>query len=159
MLQPSELAVIDTYLKQLAALTKERLKIEHQLSIYETGLRGILALHDDEEVMPYLEQLDSITKPEGFTDAIRKCLRASLEPLTPSEVKEMLPATGFDLSGYSNPLASIHTILKRLAKTEYVESVITKDGKTGYKWMTVKLASERDAVLVADLMTNRKRKK
>ena len=133
MITPSEVKVIQAYLEKLAALTRERLRIERQLAGTETGIRSILALHEDEDVMPYLGQLDEILRPEGFTDAVRKVLSASTEPLTPAEVRERLPSAGFSLEGYSNPLASIHTILKRLARTESVNEVVKK-GKTAYEY-------------------------
>jgi len=137
MLSSPEKKVIATYLEQLADLNVQRAQIESQMQRIETGIRGILALSDDEaEVMPYLERLDEITKPEGFTDAIRKVLRAADGPLTPSEVKDALPGAGFALDEYSNPLASIHTILKRLAKTEAFEEV-EKEGKTAYKYIRI----------------------
>jgi hypothetical protein len=134
MISNSEVKVVQGYLEMLATLTRERLKIERRLESVEASLRSILALHDDEEVMPFLEQLDNIIQPEGFTEAVRKVLRSSNEPLTPAEVKDRLPGVGFFLAGYSNPSASIHTILKRLAKTESVE-VTPKDGKMGYRWV------------------------
>jgi hypothetical protein len=130
-------------LEILASLTRERLKIERRLKDVETSLRSILALHDDDEVTPYIEQLDNIIQPEGFTDAIRKVLKASTEALTPAEVKDRLPEAGFSLEGYSNPLASIHTILKRLARTENVEQAV-KEEKAAYKWKSFRIARPSD---------------
>lgn len=125
---------INTYLDKLAELATQRSKIESEMQHCETAIRCLCFLLDDEEAaMPSLEQLDAIIKPEGFTDAIRKVLRASSVPLTPSEVKEALPNTGFALESYSNPLASIHTILKRLAKTESFKEM-QKEGKPAYKY-------------------------
>src|SRR5271157_717537 len=109
MLSHSEVKVVQGYLETLASLTRERLKIERRLEGVEIGLRSILALHDEEDVMPYLEQLDNIIQPEGFTEAVRKVLRSSKVSLAPSEVRNRLPGAGFSLAGYSNPSASIHT--------------------------------------------------
>src|SRR5262245_54393822 len=50
----------------------------------------------------------------GLTDGCRMVLIASGRPQTPTEVREALVACGFDLSKYSNDLAAIHTVLKRL---------------------------------------------
>ena len=128
--------MLEAYFDMLNDDVKERAYLDERINRIVAGIRSILALQrGDDDVMPYEERLDDILKPEGFTDAIRKCLRTSLEPLTPAEIKAMLPSVGFDLSGYSNPLASVHTILKRLAKTEDVESVTCQDGKTAYKWV------------------------
>ena len=54
------------------------------------------------------------TVPMGLTDACRLVMRGAGVPMTPSEVRDRLRTIGLDLSKYSNDLAAIHTILKRL---------------------------------------------
>jgi len=134
MSHPFEKETIEIYLRRLSDLAGKRERIEGEMKRLETAIRSVLALtENEEELMPYLERLDDVLKPEGFTEAIRKVLRSTNEALTPAEVKERLPIAGFFLTGYSNPLASIHTILKRLHKASEVATG-TKDGKATYKW-------------------------
>jgi hypothetical protein len=53
----------------------------------------------------------------GLTDAIRYVFgKAKPQPLGPTEVKDALVESGYDVSDYSNVMASIHTIIKRLLK-------------------------------------------
>jgi prefoldin subunit 5 len=54
------------------------------------------------------------TVPIGLTDACRLVVRGAGVPVTPIDVRQRLQSIGFDLSKYSNDLAAIHTILKRL---------------------------------------------
>jgi hypothetical protein len=54
------------------------------------------------------------TVPLGLTDACRLVLRNATEPLTALEVRDRLASIGVDLEKHGNPLASIHTVLKRL---------------------------------------------
>lgn len=54
------------------------------------------------------------TVPLGLTDACRLVLRNAAAPLTALEVRDRLASIGIDLDKYSNPLASIHTVLKRM---------------------------------------------
>jgi hypothetical protein len=54
------------------------------------------------------------TVPLGLTDACRLVLRNATQPLTALEVRDRLTAIGVELEKHSNPLASIHTVLKRL---------------------------------------------
>jgi len=54
------------------------------------------------------------TVPLGLTDACRLVLRNAVAPLTALEVRDRLASIGVDLDKYSNPLASIHTVLKRM---------------------------------------------
>src|SRR5580658_2892117 len=60
--------------------------------------------------------------PGGLTESIRAILTEAGEPLTASEIREKLEAKGFDMKSYSNPLANIHTILRRLTEAKAVET-------------------------------------
>ena len=50
----------------------------------------------------------------GLTDACRIVLKAARRAMTPTEVRDRLEAIGFDLTKYTNSLAAIHTVLRRL---------------------------------------------
>jgi hypothetical protein len=54
--------------------------------------------------------------------------------LTPVDVRDRLGAFGIDPAVYSNPLASIHVVLKRLAAGGEVWSYRAPDGKQTYVW-------------------------
>lgn len=70
------------------------------------------------------------TNTLGITDAVVDVLRLSPDrPLEPPEVKRALQEIGYDLSKYRNPLAVIHTTLKRLIESEEAEFV--RGGKNG----------------------------
>jgi len=73
------------------------------------------------------------TVPMGLTDACRLVTRAG-EPMTPAEVRDRLLAIGFDLSKYSNDLAAIHTILKRLNGSGELRFLPRASGKHAYIW-------------------------
>ena len=74
------------------------------------------------------------TVPMGLTDACRLVMRGAGAPMTPSEVRERLRAIGLDLSKYSNDLAAIHTILKRLNESGELRLVARAAGKHQYVW-------------------------
>src|SRR5262249_25621978 len=56
------------------------------------------------------------TPDAGITDAVRAVFEPGLG-FTPVEVRSALRRKGFKIDEYKNPLASIHTILKRLGKS------------------------------------------
>jgi hypothetical protein len=57
----------------------------------------------------------------GFSEAVKKAIYLSgTSRLSPNEVKEVLEKRGFSLSGYSNPMASIYTILNRLKERDEI---------------------------------------
>ena len=63
------------------------------------------------------------TVPMGLTDAIRLVVRGAGVPMTPVEVRDRLHAIGFDVSKYTNDLAAVHTILKRLNESGEIRFV------------------------------------
>jgi len=76
-----------------------------------------------------------VAPPElGLTDAVRSVLRASVAGLTPVEVRDRLGSFGIDLAVYSNPLASIHIVLKRLTTGGELWSYRAPGGKQTYVW-------------------------
>ena len=71
----------------------------------------------------------------GITDAIREILREALNRIwKPTTVRNFLRRKEFPLDKYQNPLAVIHTTLRRLEGQGEVEA-IRKSGKTFYKWI------------------------
>jgi hypothetical protein len=51
----------------------------------------------------------------GFTELVLGIINRSSKPLSPAQVKGTFVLFGYDVSGYSNPLALVHQTLKRLA--------------------------------------------
>lgn len=132
MANPQHLA-IDAYISELTELAQKRMEIERRSARVEKGVRAMIDLLDGEpEYETYLEKLDDVLKPAGLTIAILALVKAAGDSgLTPVEVKDMARTM---LSGHSNPVASVHTILKRLAKNGEIEP-IAKDGKPAYRAM------------------------
>lgn len=75
------------------------------------------------------------TTPFGLTDACRLVYRNAGIPLSPTEVRGRLRAIGFDLSNYSNELAAIHTVLRRLNEAGELRAMAVP-GKQIYSWRT-----------------------
>ncbi len=86
-----------------------------------------------------LERIDR--RPAGLTTAVRLCFTESKEIvekewLTPVEIRDYLKDLGFNFESYkANPLASIHTTLKRMVPHE-VECK-TRGGQKFYRLKTV----------------------
>ena len=73
------------------------------------------------------------TVPLSITDAVRLAMRAGV-PMTPPEVRDRLLAIGVDLSSYSNELAVIHTVLRRLNEAGEIRIIPRPGGKNAYLW-------------------------
>lgn len=73
--------------------------------------------------------------PPGLTQAISELLTAdSSKGYNPVGVREGLRKRNFPIDEYSNPLAVIHTTLKRLLEQEKIRSW-AKDGQTYFSWV------------------------
>jgi hypothetical protein len=71
------------------------------------------------------------TVPLGLTDAIRLVMRGGV-PMTPVEVRDRLRGIGFDVARYTNDLAAVHTILKRLNDAGELRFIRRADGRHQY---------------------------
>lgn len=83
-------------------------------------------------------------EPLKFTgtlaDACRVVLQEANGPLTPVQVRDGVINLQYNLSRHQNPLASIHSVLKRLARSGTVQHVTLKAGegksnRSAYKWI------------------------
>ena len=93
-----------------------------------------------------LEQIETavsaVTEPEkhapdlsSITDVVRNVIMSAMQPITPKEVRDKVLEIGFDKGQqYSQLLASVHVILKRLAKKREVFEFTFADKKT-YWWV------------------------
>jgi|SRR5579862_1714294 len=71
----------------------------------------------------------------GVTDVVRNILKTANEPLSAIDVRDKMLTMGFDASGYSQFLASIHVVLKRLTKSNEAFEFASGTTKT-YWWST-----------------------
>lgn len=72
----------------------------------------------------------------GITEYTRVILKEKFFPITAGQLKQELEARKLDLPRYSNPLAVIHTVLKRLVRNGEVRIVPQNYGKKAYQWIT-----------------------
>ncbi|HEX2343778.1 MAG TPA: hypothetical protein VHI98_25130 [Vicinamibacterales bacterium] len=122
------------YRRALEAAIKEYERLQSERDAVETRLaqlRQIIA-----GLGPLCELPSRRTPPPelGLTDACRSALRASLAGLTAGDVRERIRGLGIDLDSYSNPLASIHIVLKRLVASGEAFTYRGRDGKPVYAW-------------------------
>jgi hypothetical protein len=114
--------------QSLEKLLRDRQKLDVKIAKMEqvvAALRSVAAHDDDHDVVP-----------TGFTDAIRGVLKGSSDHgLSPTQIREGMLATGFDLSRYNQPLASIHVVLKRLEKSG--EAIDIGGANASRYWWTV----------------------
>jgi hypothetical protein len=94
---------LDAAVREYEKLSAERAELDGRLAQLKYSIAALTKLCGYEPTVPL-----------GLTDACRLVLRNAVTPLTALEVRDRLAAIGVDLAKYSNPLASIHTVLKRM---------------------------------------------
>jgi hypothetical protein len=96
-----------------------------------------------------LNKLDSLK----LADALRKVLQSGNKYWTPIDVRDMLLLQGYDLSGYTNPLASIHAVLKRLHESGETVRIASAEGKAMYRWKSIATTVPQREFVVPEVPT------
>lgn len=136
---------LEAAVEELTQVLAERDELEtrlddlnYRMEKLREALRGLSALcgMDYEIEFPHLFPTGEEVE-QGFTNQIRSVFRSSPSiPMSPVDVRNKLKESGFPVHRYSNALASIHTILKRLEKSREVDSQEI-NGKTLYLWADI----------------------
>lgn len=135
----SESPIVQTLkemLEKLVAATTMRNEAQKQITEYTVAIRALAQVCEDGETKDfYIERLDELSGKPGFMETIRSVLRFRKEGLTPTEIRSFIKLHGkMDLSAYSNPLASIHTTLRRMKEATNPEiEEFQKNGEKAYR--------------------------
>ena len=133
--------------QDLARCLVQRQKIDHKVARLQaviTQLQDLCAEMDHKNFQRRVERVVKADLKMGITELARVILKEMALPMKASDLKEKMEARKLDISRYSNPLAVIHTVLKRLVQSGEVKVVPRKQGKKAYQWVstTDKLLSE-----------------
>jgi hypothetical protein len=124
--------------KELFAQTLRKTRAElERLRLRRSRLDSEIAKLEQIEIA-----LGGVTEPgqqvaqlsSSITNAVRSALKTAVQPIAPTEVRDKMVAMGFDSGPYSQFLASVHVVLKRLAKKQEVFEFTFGDCKK-YWWV------------------------
>ena len=117
----------DDYTAELELLNERIFERERIL----TSLQPLTAKADD-ALKPSPVRVDGIRDRMPLAEAIRTVLQAIQTFQTARAIRDVLEASGYDLTGHSNFLASVHGVLKRFLESgEAVK--MDSHGKTFYR--------------------------
>jgi hypothetical protein len=125
----------------------KRQKLDHkiaQLQALVTNLQNLSAAQDRKNFEKGVDRVIKANTDVGVTDCVRVILKETFLPMTAAEIKKAIEDRKYNLTVYKNPLAVIHTILKRLVKSDEVRVIPQPGGKKVYQWISTadKLLSE-----------------
>jgi len=131
-------------------LVLERTKIDRELM-------------QQSKVIAALSELlgESIDSDIGITEATLLVIRAANGPATPIQIRDELRKIGYDIDSFSNPMASLHQVLKRLEDKGEIREVKNSEGKKYYQfggWRSLMVGSP-PPVLEEGMSLMQKRKK
>jgi hypothetical protein len=141
---------------EIESLEIQQEDIERRLARLRQALLGLAPLGQELPSDALGSQLTAIyagLEAMSITDATRQIFQAASAPLTPIEIKQQLINMGKDLSDQKNVMASIHSLLKRLVKSDEIE---TKDNGLTYQWKGIRRYPRTEANLKAEAIRQNK---
>src|SRR5438045_3861677 len=129
-------------LQEISNLIKERDQLEShverlnkQIGDLTQAVEALGPLCDVDVKKEYPDLFWDAVEPEiGLTDAVRKIMSTRpIEGYSAVALRDKLTESGFDMDKYTNPMANIHTILKRLVRSSAVNT-LDDEGRTYYIW-------------------------
>ena len=101
-------------LRQIKELSERETEIRQRISKISRLVTANIDLLPESEQQEHFTALEEAVAPSGLKEAVLRITPIG-KPVSAASVRDALIKTGYDFSGQSNPLASIHTTLRRLA--------------------------------------------
>ena len=119
-------------LRQRAALTR-RIGAVKQTIVGLTKLFGEGILNHDNDIK--LMGRKTYRRGEGVTDSCRRVLMEASGPISAREVRDLIQrTTPTVLANHKDPLATVTTVLGRLAEYGEAQSVVSVEGRRAWLW-------------------------
>jgi hypothetical protein len=126
---------LDEARRKLAAAKEEKEAVEKRIADLEGAIKSLASLCDA-EVAESSQSSKPLASEDSFSSAIGFALKTAKGDLTPVEVRDKMEVLGYDFTKYeTDPLSSIHTVLKRLEKRGIVKSRRWPHNRTTYRWI------------------------
>ncbi len=146
-------AALDACLSELERFVRERAVLAKQISQKDQAIRTQIETamslskqipENDVRHVRLLALAGEVPATEQqLTEAVLDALYRSENALTPKEVKKTLESSRFDFSRFTNPLASIHSTLRRLSNRPEISAQTGMNGKAAYSWVGTRYGARR----------------
>jgi hypothetical protein len=125
--------------QKLARLLVERQKLDKEIAEVHAVVTKLQNLCADQDQRNFWRGADRVIKADlkvGITEAVRVMLQENFFPMTAVDLKKQIEARKLNIHRYANPLAVIHTVLKRLIQSGDVRVVAPVNGLKAYQWVS-----------------------
>jgi len=130
--------VVEKLHSELNQLLQQRAEVMRHIATAKKTIVGLASLFGENVLSPELQTLVGVgeaNRKPGLTKACRLILIESRGPLSARNVVDALQHQDPEiLAGHKDPIASVTTILNRLADYKEVERVVLSNGKRGWRW-------------------------
>ena len=125
--------------KELADLITTQDRLERRKVELRKSLEVLSALCKSEEIeVEQSHEALYLLENTLIADEVRSILKSQYPGWQrPTQLLEELQRLGRDLSSYTNPLATVHMVLKRMSETGEVQETINSEGKKVYRCPTL----------------------
>ena len=136
------------HLEKFGSLLEKRAQLDAEIEKLRQLIRATLHMLSNKEEEAFRKIFESMRAPQpGLTETIGGILEKATDWMTAVEVRDELVESGFSFDAYtSNPLASVHTILKRFVPERVEMRPRGTTGSAEYRWTERKFMfpSERE---------------
>lgn len=133
--------IFSEHLEKYTELADQQRRTQSEIENVTEMLKASFNMMSAEEQSQFVDTLtrvleQAVKRELGLTEATRNLLESNRkEWFNAVKVRDRLKEAGFDFSGYtSNPLASVHAVLKRFKRTE-VKTRESAPGNKEYRWI------------------------
>jgi len=125
--------------QNLAQLLVQRQELDKEIARMHAIVTNLQNLCADQDQRNFWRSADRVVKADlkvGITEAVRVILQENFFPMTAVDLKKQIEARKLNIQRYTNPLAVIHTVLKRLVQNGDVRVVAPINGLKAYQWIS-----------------------
>ena len=131
-------SVVQKLHSELTELLQQRADVMRHIATAKKTIVGLASLFGENLLTPELQSLvgvGDVNRKPGLTKACRFILLEAGGPLSARNVVDELQHQDPEiLAGHKDAVASVTTILNRLADYKEVERVLLSNGKRGWRW-------------------------
>ncbi len=125
--------------QDLARHLVRRQKLDQTIARLQAVVTDLQNLCAEQDQKSFEKRVDRVIKADlrvGITEAVRVILQENFFPMTAIDLKKQIEARKLNIQRYANPLAVIHTVLKRLVQSGDIRAVAPINGLKAYQWIS-----------------------
>lgn len=139
-------AIVQKAHEELRDLLQKRLEVTRRIGAVKQTIVGLIKLFGDDVLANDLQVKGRVyRRAEGITDTCRRVLMEANQPMTSRSVCDVIQQTAPELlSSHKDPLATVTTVLGRLAQYGEARVTTSQDGYRVWQWSAENTSEERE---------------